>query len=504
MVAFTGSEAIVGVRQVPRLVVPGLAFMAGAAVLLALTLADADHPAVAVVWGGIGLAAWCSGLLCVLSGPLYGDLGLARWKTGPWMLAWCALTSGIATVTWNQPQQGAAAQIALDSVLRALWLVAVAMTALAAGYAAGPGRLLRRLAERGMAAVRRRSGEDVRSPAAPWLLYGIATAARLATLATAGRFGYIGNAGAAFTGATGYGQVFADLALLAPLAVAAAALQAFRERRKGARVTLVVLFLAELAVGTAAGGKQNFIITVLAVAVPLSAVRFRLPKTALLAAGAVFLLVIVPFNSAYRDAARGGPVTLTASQAASEAPGLLRQAAGSGALAAVPASVSYLLVRLRAIDTPAVIMQRTPGQVPFISAAQLAEAPVANLVPRALWPGKPLLTAGYQFGQQYLGASSSAYSTDAITAPGDLYRHGGWVPVLAGMFLLGCAVRLLDLAADIRASPHAVFLVLLFLPGIAKGEVDWVTLVAGIPSGVAVWWLAVALTFRRKCSIAIL
>lgn len=479
------------------LVVPGLVFMAAAVVLMAVTLYDADRPAVAAAWGGITLAAWLAGLICVTSGPLYGDLGLARWKIGPWMLAWCALTSGIATLTWSQPQSGTSAQIAVTSVSRALWLVAVAMTAWAAGYAAGPGRPGRRLAARGVAAVSRRFGEEVRSPATPWLLYGIATAARLATLATTGRFGYVGNAAPAFTSANGYGQVFGDLALLAPLAVAAAALQVFRERRRGARVTLAVLFLAELAAGTAAGGKQNFIITVLAVAVPLSAARFRLPRTALIVAGAVFLVVIVPFNQAYRDTARGGPVTLTASQAADEAPGLLREAADSGALAAVPASLSYLLVRLSAIDTPAVILQRTPGQVPFISADQLAEIPVANLVPRALWPGKPLLTAGYQFGQEYFGASPSIYSTDAITPAGDLYRHGGWVPVLVGMFLLGCAVRLLD-AADIRTNPHAVFLVLLFLPGIAKGEADWVTLVAGIPANVGVLWLAVALTFRRR------
>jgi hypothetical protein len=218
----------------------------------------------------------------------------------------------------------------------------------------------------------------------------------------------------------------------------------------------------------------------------------------LLAAGAVFLIVIVPFNGAYRDAARRGTVTLTASQAAAQAPGILRETVGGDVLAAVPASLTYLLVRLRAIDTPAVIMQRTPSQIPFISVAQLAEIPAANLVPRALWPGKPLLIAGYQFGQEYFGASPSVYSTDAITPAGDLYRHGEWVPVLAGMFLLGCAVRLLDAEVAVRANSHTVFLVLLFLPGFAKGEADWVTLMASIPAWAAVWWLAVALTFSRR------
>jgi hypothetical protein len=487
-----------GLSREPRLIVTGLVLASGTAVLAAVAVDTADQPTVAVVWGGIALAAWCAGLLCLTSGPLYGGTGMAQWRTGPWLLAWCAVTSGLATVTFSQPQQNLAQQVELGSVLRALWLTAVAIGVWAIGYAVGPGRGARRVAARHMQALSARYAADVRSLATPWVLYAIGTAARAATAATTGHFGYVGDVSSSVSNVSGYGQVLADLALLAPAGVAAAALQVFREHRRGARLTLAVLGTAEFVAGALEGGKQDFIITALAVIIPLSAARFRLPKTVLVLAAAVFLVIVVPFNQAYRNAARSGPVTLSTSQAIGDAPAIAAQAAApSTALGAVSGSVSYLLLRIRGIDNVAIIMQRTPSQIPYLPAAQLAEAPVANLIPRALWPGKPLLTAGYQFGQEYYGVSPAVLSTDAVTPVGDLWRHGGWPPLLAGMFLLGTAVRLLDITADIRANAHTVFLVLILLPSVVKAEDDWITLVASFPAAIAVWVLTVALTFRR-------
>ena len=104
------------------------------------------------------------------------------------------------------------------------------------------------------------------------------------------------------------------------------------------------------------------------------------------------------------------------------------------------------------------------------------------MVPRAVWPGKPILATGYQFSQQYYELSASVYTASAITPIGDLYRHGGWIPVIAGMFLLGCGVRLLDDVLDVRSNPHAIFLVLLLFPTLVTEEQDWATLLAGIPT----------------------
>jgi hypothetical protein len=484
--------------SIPGRVIAACVLLSGAVCLLAVTLDTLDTPTHAVIWGAIALASYAASLLCLVTLG-QGGLGLSSWRFGPWVLLWYGLAFGLATVTWSQPQTSGPAQIDISNVLRALLLVAVGMTCWTAGYLAGPGELGKQRAARLVGAMGRHFTGEVRSARTPWALYGIGMAARITLTLTTGRLGYVGDAASAVSSATSYGQILSILSLCAPLAVAAAALQACQERQRGARITLAVLFLAELGFGAAAGGKQNFVITVLAVIVPMSVARRRLPKKAVVAVIIFFLVVVIPFNRAYRGAVRGSSASLSPREAIYVAPQILRQTvSGDDTADVVPAAVTFLLQRVREIDSPAIILQRTPGQVGFISPVQLAEAPMAEVIPRAVWPGKPVVTSGYQFSQQYFGLSANVYTSAAITPVGDLYRHGGWVPVIAGMFLLGCLVRLLDEVIDLRRNPHALFLVLLFFPTLVKGEDDWTSTVAGIPATVMFWLLAVALTFRRR------
>lgn len=473
----------------------GAAAIAG----LGVTLETLDRPAAAVVWGGLALAAFAASLLC-LTGAAAGG-GLIRWKFGAWTLAWYGVVFGLTTVTWSQPQTASAAQIAVPSVLRALWLVAAGMTALAAGWCRGPGQPARRAARRVLAALQARFSAQLRGPAAPWVLYAIGVAARLSSTATTGVFGYVGDPSSLVSTAAGYGGILAGLSFCAPLALSAATLALLRERRRGARLTLVILCSAELALGAAAGNKQIFVTAVLAVVIPYSAIRRRLPRGTLIAALLVFLIVEVPFNQAYRGTVRHGSATLTPGQAVAAAPQILGQTVTSQGLGtALASSAGYLMQRIRQIDSPAVIMQRTPSQIGFASPVQLAAGPVAGIVPRALWPGKPIMTTGYQFSQQYFGLPATTYTSTGETTVGSLYLHGGWIPVLAGMFLLGCGIRLLDDTLDVRANPHAIFLVLLLLPSLVEGEEDWQAVLTAIPAALFVWVFAVAVTFgpRRR------
>lgn len=486
-----------GGLTVPRQAVIALVLFGAAVGLLEVTVATLDAPTHAVVWGSLALASYATSLLCLV-GVGRGRLGLASWRFGPWILLWYGAAFGLASVTWSQAQISTSAEIKISDVLRALVLVAVGMTFWVLGYFVGPGGPLKHLAAKLVDAVGNRFTGEVRSALAPWILYGVGVAARIGATATTGRFGYVGDVSSAVSTASGYGQILSLLSLCAPLAVAAAALQAYRERRPGARITLAVLFLAELAFGAAAGGKQDFIIAVLAVVIPLSAARYRLPKIAVIGGIVVFLIVVIPFNRAYRSVVRGSTVSLTPSEAVHEAPDIFRQTITGDNLETIPSSVTFLLQRIREIDSPAIIMQRTPGQIAFSSPVQLVTAPLAQIVPRAIWPGKPVVTTGYQFSQQYYELPSTVYTSSAITPVGDLYRHGGWVPVIVGMFVLGCLVRLLDGALDVRVNPHAVFLVLLFFPTLVKSEDDWISTVAGIPVTILLWLVAVTLTFRRR------
>lgn len=486
-----------------RRIIVATVCVATAFVLCAETLATSAVPVHAVIWGSLALTCYAMGLLFLVGAKDVNGLGLSRWKIGPWILTWYGLAFGLATVTWSQsqPQTSISAQIAVSSVLSALWLIAVAMTCWIVGYAIGPGYPMRRLADWVIASMGRRLSSRVRKPVTPWVLYAIGLAARAATTATTGRFGYVGDVSSAVSSATGYGQYLSDLSLFAPLAVCAAALQVYRERMPGARATLTVLFLSELAFGAAAGGKGSFIITILAVVIPMTAARHRLPRAASIICIFVFFMIVIPFNQAYRSAARSGSASLSASQAISAVPGILQQTlASQNPAKMLPNSVTLLAQRMREIDSPAIIVQRTPGQIPYSSSAQLIEAPLLDMVPRAVWPGKPILTTGYQFGQQYYGLSASLYTSSAITPVGDLYRHGGWIPVIAGMFLLGCGVRLLDDALDARSNPHGIFLVLLLFPTLVTAEGDWATFLAGIPAILLIWLSATALAFQPRGS----
>ncbi len=468
-------------------------------ILLYKALAVSGWPSQAVVWGGIALATYATGFLCLAGAQRLDGLGLAKWRFGPWILIWFALTYGLATVTWRQPQTGTTvASIALPSVIRALWLVALGLTAWFLGYLIGPGSVVRAAAAKGVAAVTQRFACEVRSPFSPWILYAIGTAARLASAATTGRFGYIGNTASSITTATGYGQILNILEYCAPFAVAAAALQVFRERVPSARVTLAILLSAELAVAAISGDKVNFLITALEVAIPYSAAKRRLPKATMITTIICFVLVVTPFTAAYRNAVRGGSTFLTSSQAAQKAPSLLKNTLNAGLIAAnVPNSTDYLLERIQEIDSAAIIIQRTPQQINYANPMQLIQIPLTGFVPRVVWHGKPIQLPMYEVSQEYYDQPATVYTAAAITPVGDLYRYGGWIPVILGMLFLGCVIRLLDDVLDIFKNPQVIFLLLLLYPSVVVAESGWVAIFSGVPLTIIVWLFAVVIAFRR-------
>jgi hypothetical protein len=477
----------------------GLFLVAAAAtlVILALSAVSVDDQ---IRWGAIALAVFCAGLLPLMALAAGHDgLGLATWRLGPWSLVWGTLAFGLATLSWLGPQTGPSAEILPGSILRALWMTGVALTMLTVGYCAGPHRLAAARARRAADALSRRFTGDIRGPAVPWTLLAVGIAAQFAFAVLTGHLGYVGDVAASVTGASGYSQYLAVAAECVPLAVLAGAIRAYRTRKLGAWLALGILFAAAIVVGAVVGLKENFVVAILAVVIPWTIVRRRLPLGAVVAAVVLFLLVIIPFTDAYRATARDGAVTLSTSQAVAAAPAIAGQVVDSDLSAAVLSqSASYLTERVRTIDTPAIIMQRTPSEIPYANPGQLLIAPVVDLIPRILWPGKPILTPGYQVSQEYYQLPAQVITSSDVTPEADLYRHGGWFPLVAGMLLLGCVIRILDEAADLRRGVHGAFLILLLFSGIVEAGSDCASLLAGIPSMVLLWLAVVAYSFRRR------
>ena len=269
------SRGTLRIEGTARSIVISSIMAATAIALYGEELATSAVPAHSVVWGSLALTAYIASLLCLLGARQGALFGLAKWNLGSWMLLCYGLTFGLAAVTWTGPQPSPANQIAISSVLRALWLVAFGITFWAIGYCVGPGYPVRRLASKGLATLSEKRTMAVRSQLTPWVMYATGVVGRLIMTLTTGKFGYVGTA---YGAPTGYQQILSELSILCPLAICAAAIQVYGERVSSARITLIVLFIVEIAFGAAGGIKEGFVIEVLAVAIPISAARHRMPK----------------------------------------------------------------------------------------------------------------------------------------------------------------------------------------------------------------------------------
>lgn len=86
------------------------------------------------------------------------------------------------------------------------------------------------------------------------------------------------------------------------------------------------------------------------------------------------------------------------------------------------------------------------------------------LVPRVIWPEKPIMTRGAWF-TEYLGqATSEESATTSLgqTAPGELYWNFGWSGVVIGMILIGAMMGKLWAFATPHAERNSLRLLLYF------------------------------------------
>jgi hypothetical protein len=435
-------------------------------------------------------------LTVVIATPA-GAGGLSHWRLGPWYLMWSVLAFGIAPLTWLLTQTGPATRITFPSVVAALTLVGLSLVPWTAGYCTGPPRALSESAGRGIAVLLRGTTPTIRGGSMPWILYGVGTLARLVSVAMTERFGYVGEPSRLVARAGPLDYSLQLIATCTVFAIAAAAYRAFCDTTRGSRLTLWTLVGLEVVVGALAGGKQYFLLSVLAVLIPYGALRGRLPLRILLAGATMFLLVVVPFNTSYRQVVRGEQSTLSPSAAVGTAPDVLAGVVAGGSVQETLADSSIqMLQRIRMLDSVAIAVQLTPSTIPFRSPMEFAYAPVIGLVPRALWPDKPVLTTGYEFSQDYYGTPSDMYTSAGITPTGDLYRHGGWLTVTVGMLLLGMAARLFDTLFRPERDPRAICFLLVFLPTLLRADIQ--SMIVSIPSGVLLAAVGARLICRRE------
>jgi len=411
---------------------------------------------------------------------------LAAGQLGPWFATSAAIVFGIASLIWVAPPAPFGSLISTDSVRSAMVVVAGALVCFTVGYSFAPkrpitdaGKWVRRLV------VTDRSDSPAQQKA--WLLAGFSLAAYLGEIAI-GRFGYLSNPVADVSSGNPLSQLLFVVGNFSVLAVALSANDYARKRGRNRLVSFLALLTLQSIVGAFSASKEVIALGFVAALFGYVGGSRRVPIVWLAVAFLTFVFLVVPLTTTYRSEVLTGGSRLSPIQVveAISARGLTFFLPTSGGSPA-----TQTLQRISRIGDVAIIVQRTKStDINYRPVTELLEAPLYGLVPRILWPGKPVIATGYEFSQQYYGTPPSQYTSAAITPEGDLWRHGGWLVLVVGMLLFGAGVRLLDSAsAGLDNAPLRLMLVLTFFPMIVKHEADAIYILASIPSllvGVAI------------------
>lgn len=430
------------------------------------------------------------GLICaiLLARPASLRRSLARLQLGPWVCVSFAIIFGAATLIWLSPAEGTRRVIDQAYLVPACLLAAVGLLCFVAGYRCTP-RLIRSAADRIDTALR---GDPPRSFGVGGVLALWTTSMLAQALAIGlGSFGYLADPTAALATTSSLPAALALLSNLGLFATMLAAWRAAAVRTLAAHLVLVGVTASQLGLGLFSGMKEEVIIQFVAVFIGYG-VRRRVRFVSVLIVAALVVVVVVPFVTQYRTTVLAGSGRLSAAEVLATVD--FNDVAASSGDTSVGDSFEQLLARLSRIGDVAVVMQKTPTFVPFNSPSDLIGGPLLGLIPRSVWPGKPVLDAGYRMTSTYYGLPKDVYSSSAMTPYGDLWRHGGFWVVAMGMLVIGGLARSVDArSGDPAQDPRILFLPLLLFAPLAKQEMDYLGLMASLVGFVIVANLAARL-----------
>jgi hypothetical protein len=386
---------------------------------------------------------------------------------------------GVTSLVWlglpNDPGPG----LTQSDIAAALVLVALGLAIFGVGARVSAGRAIR---TRLLAFPRGRAP----TLAALTVSFVLGLLGSILGIAT-GRYGYISGAEAPTGGA---GLLISLLAASGALVVLATALTYFGARERPLLVPLVVFAAIQTAIGFFIGFKGAALQPLVFVALAYLRASGKVPWGRIAVLAAVTFLVVVPANQVYRLSLRNDAL------APSEA---LKQvfsggSGGSGEESAYSNPYSYISTRFRLIDHVALIASNTPSQYPYAGGAKYSALPAIIVVPRALWPGKPVLADAGEFSHTYWGLAEDVATSTPLTQPGDLYRNFGLGGVAIGMFLWGLAIGAWQRAYHRWRSPRIEMIYIYSLVSfITYVESDLPNLLAtaakGLPFAFVVAWL---------------
>lgn len=472
-------------RRGPRRTIPpgAVAFVVWSLLvgLSVLVNAASVHPGFAqqLVWMSVVITGYGLITARIMSRRETLRSSLAGLKLGPWFGVGFAVVFGPTSLIWLQqirpyePTENA-------SVIDAGWIVLVGLAALFIGYMASPRQLALPYKPRRLLTP---SGPGATAVIVLWALAIISQGLSLST----GALGYL-TPNPSSAASTSLPEILTLLRNLGFLASLLAGWRLAQRPRGGTRLLGVLVVGSQIALSLFSGLKEPALTQMVAFLVGYAALR-RVKVRWVVAVVVAFVLLVIPFVTLYRSQVAVGGARLSPAQSLAQISfgSLAHQASDT------PASKSWteFAARLSRIGDVAIIKQKTPGLVPEESPSELLEAPILGIVPRSLWPGKPVLNAGSQMAQIYYGSRSATSS--AVTPEGDLWKHGGTTPLLVGMFAFGFLLSTIDRREGSPAlDPRVLFLPMLLFSAVVKEETDFTSFIASLAttaiiSALATW-----------------
>ena len=126
--------------------------------------------------------------------------------------------------------------------------------------------------------------------------------------------------------------------------------------------------------------------------------------------------------------------------------------------------------RFREIDRAAVSIQAHDAGKPYSPYSEVPLRVATGLVPRLLWPEKPLNLYALDVSRTYYALSTNAISASSLSPVGDAYRYGGLAVVAVALALVGAFVRFLDEMLNPKHSIWLAPLLIATVPLIRGGD----------------------------------
>ncbi len=319
-------------------------------------------------------------------------------------------------------------------------------------------------------------------------------------LLSRGAFGYLADPTALLSQASVLDGTLNLLVSLSTVGLALVAIEYFERRRFTTSVIFYGATTTELLLAIFTGGKQPVLVVGIAIAFAgLSTGKLRLGRVVVLAV--LTVLLIFPLNNIYRELLRPQPGrSATPAAAISALPTAIDR---SWELAGTPSeyletAVSQGTGRTSLLGATAQVASVHDAGRAYLPITSIATRGLALMIPRAIWPSKPIDTIGLDIAWEYFGQDRSTLSAQSVTYFGDGYRHGGFWSAFVLLAYLGAIMRLLDAAFDVTVSKAHLVGLLTLASVTVKAEGDIGSFGASVLRTLVVFIPAMWLLFRFR------